>query len=97
MCEVDRPMPSSTTSLTVLFDPRFTAGVGSRSSPFPVARSIDEATRDGDLHLVDGDGASLCEAFTQQQLRRLPQTWAEAVDVARCRVCDLLGSWSARA
>jgi hypothetical protein len=61
-----------------------------------VARSIDGGTRDGDLHLVDGDGASLCEAFTQQQLQRLPLAWAEVVAVARCRVCEVLSSSSAR-
>jgi hypothetical protein len=89
-------MLSSTMSPTVLIDRRVTAGVGSRSTPFPVARSIDGGTRDGDLHLVDGDGASLCEAFTQQHLERLPLAWAEVAAVARCRACEMLGSSSAR-
>jgi hypothetical protein len=89
-------MLSSTIFPTVLIDQRGTVGVGSRSTPFPVARSIDGGTRDGDLHLVDGDGASLCEAYTQQQLERLPLAWAEVVAVARCRACEVLGSSSAR-
>jgi hypothetical protein len=89
-------MLSSTISPTVPIDPWVTAGSDSRSTPFPVARSIDGGTRDGDLHLVDGDGASLCEAFTQQQLQRLPLAWAEVVAVARCRVCEVLSSSSAR-
>jgi hypothetical protein len=89
-------MLSSTMSPTVLFDQRVTAAVGCRSIPFPVARSIDGGTRDAGLHLVDGDGASLCEAFTHQQLQRLPLAWSEIVAVARCRVCEVLGSSSAR-
>jgi hypothetical protein len=88
-------MRSSTTVPTTVIDSRVTAGVGSRSSPFPVARSIDRSTRDRCLHLVDGDGASMCEAFTQQQLERLPLTWAEVIAVARCPVCEVLGSLSA--
>jgi len=87
-------MLSSTIFPTVLTDQRAVAGVGSRFSPFPVARSIDGGTRDGDLHLVDGDGASLCEACTKQQLERLPLAWADAV--TRCRACDVLGSSSVR-
>jgi hypothetical protein len=89
-------MLSSTILTTVLIDQRVTAGADSRSVPFPVARSIDEGTRDGGLHLVDGDGASLCEAFTPQQLERLPLPWVEVIAVARCRVCKLLGSSYAR-
>jgi len=89
-------MLSSTISFTVPIDKRVTVAVGSCSTPFPVARSIDWGTRDGDLHLVDGDGASLCEAFTQQQLERLPLAWAQVVAVARCRVCEVLGCSSAR-
>jgi hypothetical protein len=89
-------MLSSTISPTVPIDQRVTAGGDSRSIPFPVARSIGGGTRDGDLHLVDGDGASLCEAFTEQQLERLPLTWAEVIAIARCRVCDMLGSPPAR-
>ena len=88
-------MLRSTISLTVPIDQRVTAGVGSRCSPFPVARSTFAGTRDGHLHLVDGDGASLCEAFTQQQLERLLLAWAVVNPVARCRVCDVLGSSSA--
>jgi hypothetical protein len=84
-------MPSSTIFPTVLIDQWVTAGVGSCATPFPVARSIDRATRDGYLHLVDGDGASLCEAFTQQQLERLPLAWAEVIALTRCRVCEVLG------
>src|SRR3954453_15859808 len=79
-------MLCSTISPTVPPAQRVTAGRDSRSSPFPVARSIDGATRDGDLHLVDGDGASLCEAFVQQQLERLPLAWAEVDAVALCRL-----------
>jgi hypothetical protein len=89
-------MLSSILPLTVPIDRRVTAGGDSRSTPFPVARSIDGGTRDGDRHLVDGDGASLCEAFTQQQLERLPLVWAQVVAVARCRVCEVLGSSPAR-
>jgi hypothetical protein len=88
-------MLRSTISLTVPIDQRVTAGVGSRCSPFPVARSTFAGTRDGHLHLVDGDGASLCGAFTQQQLERLLLAWAVVTPVARCRVCDVLGSSSA--
>jgi len=83
-------MLRSTISLTVPIDQRVTAGVGSRCSPFPVARSSDGGTRDGHLHLVDGDGASLCETFTREQLQRLPLTWDDAI--ARCRTCELLGT-----
>jgi len=88
-------MPSSPISFTVPIDKRVTVAVGSCSTPFPVARSIDWGTRDGDLHLVDGDGASLCEAYTQQQLEQLPLAWAEAVAFKRCRVCEVLGFSSA--
>jgi hypothetical protein len=69
-----------------------TAVVGSRPALFPVARTIGEGTRDGHFHLVDGDGASLCEAFTQQELEWLPLVWAEDLGVARCRACEALGS-----
>jgi hypothetical protein len=87
-------MPSSTIVPTAVIDVRVTARVGWPSSPFPVARSITRGTRDRVLHLVDGDGASMCEAFTQQQLERLPLAWAEVIAVARCPVCDVLGSFS---
>jgi hypothetical protein len=89
-------MLTSTIIPTAVIDSRVAAGVGSRSSPFPVARSIDGGTRDRCLHLVDGDGASMCEAFAQQQLERLPLTWTEVIAVARCRVCEVLGSSSSR-
>jgi hypothetical protein len=89
-------MLTSTLTPTAVIDSRVTARVRSRSSPFPVARSIDGGTRDRSLHLVDGDGASMCEAFTQQQLERLPLAWAEVIAVARCRVCEVLGSSPAR-
>ncbi len=89
-------MPSSTLVPTAVIDVRVTARVDCPSSPFPVARSLDRGTRDRFLHLVDGDGASMCEAFTQQQLERLPLTWAEVIAVARCRVCEVLGSFSPR-
>jgi hypothetical protein len=69
-----------------------TAWVGSRRALFPVARTIGGGTRDGHLHLVDGDGASLCEAFTQQELECVPLVWAEVLEVARCRACKALGS-----
>jgi hypothetical protein len=85
-----------TISPTVPIDQRVTADCGSRCTPFPVARSIDAGTRGGDFHLVDGDGASLCEAFTRRRLQRLPLAWAEVLAVARCRVCEVLGSSSAR-
>jgi len=69
----------------------FAAGVRSRRTPFPVARRMGRQARGGDVHLVDGDGASLCEAVTQQQLERLPLAWADVVPVARCRGCEVLG------
>jgi len=68
-----------------------TAVVGSHPALFPVARTIGGWTRDDHLHLVDGDGASLCEAFTQQELEWLPLVWAEVLEVARCRACEALG------
>jgi hypothetical protein len=77
---------------TVPTDPRGTAGAGSHATPLPVARSITTGLRDGALHLVDGDGASLCERFTQQQLERLPLAWTDVVAAARCPVCEVLGS-----
>jgi hypothetical protein len=89
-------MLSSTISPTVPVDQQVTGGGDSRSIPLPVARSIDGGTQDGDLHLVDGDGASLCEAFTPHELTRLPLAWAEVVAVARCLVCEVLSSSSAR-
>jgi hypothetical protein len=64
---------------------------GTAPSLFPVARTIGGGTRDGHLHLVDGDGASLCETFTQQELEWLPLVWAEVLEVARCRACEALG------
>ena len=71
---------------------RITAGAGSRlSTPFPVARRIGGQALDGSVHLVDGDGASLCEAVTQDQLERLPVAWADVVAVGRCRGCEALG------
>jgi len=85
-------MLSSTIFPTLLIEHRGTVEGGARATPFPVARSIEGEHRDRDLHLVDGDGASLCEAFTQQQLERLPLAWAEVVAVARCRACQVLGS-----
>jgi hypothetical protein len=88
-------MLTSTIIPTAVIDPRVTARSGSRSSPFPVARSIDGGTWDRSLHLVDGDGASMCEAFTQQQLERLPLAWAEVIALTRCRVCEVLGFSSA--
>jgi hypothetical protein len=84
------PFPTAPTDLCG------TAVVGS-PAPFPVARTMRGGTRDGHLHLVDGDGASLCEAFTQQELERLPLVWAEVVEVARCRACEALGCSSPRA
>lgn len=88
-------MLSSAIFPTVLIDQRALAQVGSGTTPLPVARSIGVRTGQGDLHLVDGDGASLCEAFTQQQLERLSLAWAEVVAGARCPVCAFLGSPSA--
>jgi hypothetical protein len=85
-------MPTFATYLTDLIDQRVNATVDPRPTPFPVARTIGEGTRDGRLHLVDGDGASLCEAFTQQQLQRLHLAWYDVVTVARCRACEVLGS-----
>jgi hypothetical protein len=85
-------MPSSIPFSTAPTDRWGTAVVGSRPVLFPVARTIGGGTRGGHLHLVDGDGASLCEAFTQQELERLPLVWAEVLEVARCRVCGALGS-----
>src|SRR5215203_5751783 len=70
-CEVGRPMPISIPFPTVPIDLWGTA-VGTRPALFPVARTIGGATRDSHLHLVDGDGASLCERFTQQELECLP-------------------------
>jgi hypothetical protein len=84
------PFPTAPT------DPWGTAVVGSRPAPFPVARTIGGGTRDGHLHLVDGDGASLCEAFTQDELEWLPLVWAEVVEVARCRACAVIGCSSPR-
>ncbi|CCH87908.1 protein of unknown function [Modestobacter italicus] len=89
-------MPSPTIVPTAVIDSRVPAGVGSRAAPFPVARSIGRRTGDRRFHLVDGDGASLCEAFTQQQLERLALSWAEVMAVARCRACEMLGSPSGR-
>ncbi len=68
-----------------------TAVVGAHPVPFPVARTIGRATRNTHLHLLDGDGASLCEGFTEEELERLPLAWAEVVEVARCRACDVIG------
>lgn len=84
------PFPSAPT------DRWGTAAVGSCPAPFPVARPISAGTRDGHLHLVDGDGASLCEAFTQQELEWLPLVWAEVVETARCPACEALGFSPAR-
>lgn len=89
-------MPSSTPFLTAPIDQRVTGGGRFRPAPFPVARTIGGRTRDAHLHLVDGDGASLCEAFTQQQLERLHLAWCDVITVARCRACSMLGSWSTR-
>jgi|tagenome__1003787_1003787.scaffolds.fasta_scaffold20047243_1 hypothetical protein len=85
-------MPISSLSRTVPADQGVTAGAGTHDIPLPVARSIYAATRDGGLHLVDGDGASLCEKFTQQQLEQLPLAWTDVVATARCPVCEVLGS-----
>jgi hypothetical protein len=79
------PFPTAPTDLWGI------AVVGSRHALFPVARTIGGGTRDGHLHLVDGDGASLCEAFTQQELERLPLVWAEVLEAARCLACEALG------
>jgi hypothetical protein len=89
-------MLSSAFVPTAPIDQRVTAGVGSRPTPFPVARTMGGGIRDALLHLVDGDGASLCEACTQQEIERLPVAWAEVAAVARCRACEVLGSSSAR-
>jgi len=89
-------MLSSIPFPTVPTDLWGTAVVGSRPALFPVARTIGGGTRDGHLHLVDGDGASLCEAFTQQELEWLPLVWAEVDEVARCPACEALGFSSAR-
>jgi hypothetical protein len=85
-------MSSSSISRTVPADPWVTAGAGTHSAPLPVARSIATGIRDGSLHLVDGDGASLCDRFTQQQLEQLPLAWTDVVATARCPVCEVLGS-----
>ena len=68
--------------------------IGFRPMCFPVARTIGEEPGDGYLHLVDGDGASLCEKFTEQQLGWLHVSWCDVVVPARCRACAVLGSWS---
>src|SRR4051794_29397181 len=91
-CEVDGPMSLSSISRTVLTARWVTAAAGTHATPLPVARSIYAGTRDGGLHLVDGDGASLCERFTQQQLEQLPLAWTDVVATARCPVCEVLGS-----
>ena len=89
-------MLSSTPLPTAPIYRRVTGEIGSRPTPFPVARTIGGGIRDAHLHLVDGDGASLCEAFTEQQLGRLHVAWYDVVTPARCRACEVLGSWSAR-
>jgi hypothetical protein len=88
---VGRPMLSSLSFPTAPIDLWGTAVVGSRPALFPVARTIGGAIWDGHLHLVDGDGASLCEGFTPQELEWLPLVWAEIVEVDRCRACEALG------
>jgi hypothetical protein len=85
-------MSTASISGTVPTDQRFTAVAGTHAIPLPVARWIDSGSRDGDLHLVDGDGASLCEEFTQQQLEQLPLAWTDVIATARCPVCEVLGS-----
>jgi hypothetical protein len=88
----------STSSIygTVPTDQRVIAVAGVHAPPLPVARSVYAGTRDGSLHLVDGDGASLCERFTQQQLEQLPLAWTDVIATARCPVCEVLGSPSGR-
>ena len=89
-------MASSTIFPIKAIDQWVAEEVGSRPSPspfpfpFPVARRIGGLAPDGHVHLVDGDGASLCEAVTQDQLERLPVAWADVVAGARCRGCEVL-------
>ncbi|RFU19200.1 hypothetical protein [Geodermatophilus marinus] len=76
---------------TVLVDPRAPAAARPRPTPLPVARVNAEGAA-GRLHLVDGDGASLCELIPARQLERLPLPWCDVVTTARCRVCAALAS-----
>ncbi|MGY1709839.1 hypothetical protein ACI8AC_10050 [Geodermatophilus sp. SYSU D00758] len=85
-------MPDPVSLLTVLVDRQATGTADPLPTPFPVARTTGEGSPDRRLHLVDGDGASLCELFAQQQLERLPMPWCDVVTGARCRTCELLGS-----
>jgi hypothetical protein len=89
-------MLSSTLSLTAPIDQQVAARVSSCTLPFPVARTRGAGVRDAHLHLVDGDGASLCEAFTQQQLDWLPLDWPDVGTGARCPACQMIGSGSRR-
>jgi hypothetical protein len=89
-------MLSSTLLLTAPIDQQVPAPVSSGALPFPVARARGEGVRDAHLHLVDGDGASLCEAFRHQQLELLPLAWHDVVTGARCLACQVIGSWSRR-
>jgi hypothetical protein len=89
-------MSTASISGTVRTDQWVTAAAGTHALPLPVARSVYAGTRDGSLHLVDGDDASLCERFTQQELVQLPLAWTDVVATARCPVCEVLGSPSGR-
>jgi hypothetical protein len=84
-------MPFSVPFPTGILDQRITAGDWCRPNPFPVARTIGGVIDARHVHLVDGDGASLCEGFARHQLERLELPWQDVVTGARCRVCEVLG------
>ncbi|MGY1609985.1 hypothetical protein [Geodermatophilus sp. SYSU D00700] len=85
-------MLTLTTTWTVPVDRQVADAVGPHPTPFPVARTIGEETPARSLHLLDGDGASLCEAVPPQQLERMRRPWEDVDADARCRPCELLGS-----
>jgi hypothetical protein len=65
-------------------------------TPFPVGAVMDGADRDRHLHLVDGDGASLCEQLPPGRLVLIDLYWSDVRGELRCRLCDLLRStWGA--
>ncbi|MGY1671677.1 hypothetical protein [Geodermatophilus sp. SYSU D00710] len=88
-------MLTLTTTWTVPVDRQVADAVRPHPTPFPVARTIGDETPDRRLHLLDGDGASLCEAFPPQQLERMRRPWEDVDAAARCHPCELLGSPSA--
>jgi len=83
-------MLGSVRSPTASIDQTVTARAWSHSYVFPVARTIGGSARDSHVHLVDGDGASLCEAVEKQHLEPLHIAWRDVATAARCRVCDAL-------